>query len=67
MRRYLVLGDETARHPFRQSLPPQVRKEALVATSPQSWREALTITRDDVRGFATSYIACLVAVIAFLI
>jgi hypothetical protein len=25
MRRSLVLGDETARHPFLQSLPPHVR------------------------------------------
>jgi len=26
MRRSLVLGDETARHPFRQNLPPHVRQ-----------------------------------------
>lgn len=64
MRRYLVLGDETARHPFRQSLPPHVR-EAL-GPQPRSWRQALAITAEDVRGFATSYIACLVAVAAFI-
>ncbi|MXO59381.1 hypothetical protein GRI89_07485 [Altererythrobacter salegens] len=66
MRRYLVLGDETARHPFRQSLPPHVRDAALAAPLPRTWREVLEISREDVRGFATSYVACLVAVAAFI-
>ena len=61
MRRFLVLGDETARHPFLSVLPPNVR-----ALAPTGWRETLALTRDDVRGFATSYIACLVAVAAFI-
>jgi len=30
MRRSLVLGDEAARHPFLQSLPPHVRSGHLV-------------------------------------
>ena len=64
MRRYLVLGDETARHPFRQSLPPHVCEVAV--PEPWTWRQALAISREDVRGFATSYIACLVAVAAFI-
>ena len=67
MRRHLVLGDETARHPFLASLPPHVRGQSSLASPPRSdWRSALRITREDVRGFATSYIACLVAAAAFL-
>ena len=67
MRRYLVLGDESARHPFLASLPPHVRGRASTAQPPRKdWREALRITREDVRGFATSYVACLVAAVAFL-
>lgn len=67
MRRYLVLGDETARHPFLASLPPHVRGRSSLAPPPRKdWRAALRITREDVRGFATSYIACLVAAAAFL-
>lgn len=64
MRRHLVLTDESARHPFRQSLPPQPAVAAMAQSS--GWREALALSRDDVRGFATSYIACLVAVAAFI-
>lgn len=30
MRRSLVLGDETARHPFLQTLPPHVRSGSVV-------------------------------------
>ena len=67
MRRYLVLGDETARHPFLASLPPHVRGQSSLEPSPgPDWRAALRITRDDVRGFAASYLACLVAVAAFI-
>lgn len=66
MRRHLVLGDESARHPFLASLPPHVRGQSSLAPPPSDWRSALRLTRDDVRGFATSYIACLVAAVAFL-
>jgi hypothetical protein len=67
MRRYLVLGDETARHPFLASLPPHVRGQRSLESPPRTdWRDALRITREDVRGFATSYVACLVAVAAFI-
>ena len=31
MRRSLVLGDESAQHPFLQSLPPHVRGERIAA------------------------------------
>ena len=66
-RRFLVLGDETARHPFLASLPPHVRAQSSLASPPRrDWRAALRITGEDVRGFATSYVACLVAVGAFI-
>ena len=64
MRRSLVLTDESARHPFRASLPPHVRARAaddLDARVP--WRLLLAA---DVRGFAQAYLACFVAVAAFI-
>ena len=63
MRRSLVLSDETARHPFRASLPPHVRG----GHSPRPARVAWTVTTDDVRGFVSAYFACLVGVAVFII
>jgi hypothetical protein len=58
MRRSLVLTSESARHPFRASLPPHV----LTPESP-----ALTkLLADDAKGFAMTYVACFVAVLAFI-
>jgi hypothetical protein len=65
MRRHLTFGDRTARHPFLAMLPSHVR-ERTVSDSPSSGRGALALTRDDVRGFANAYVACLVAVAAFI-
>ncbi|OBX18256.1 hypothetical protein A9995_12230 [Erythrobacter sp. QSSC1-22B] len=63
MRRSLVLTDETARHPFRASLPPHVRKVEEAESLPQSWR----LTASDVRGVATTYFATFAATLAFLV
>ena len=63
MRRHLVLSGRTARHPFLEGL--RYDREPLPAT-PSGWGDALRLTRDDVRGFATSYVACLVAAAAFI-
>tara|TARA_R110002072_G_scaffold38314_26_gene111113 strand:+ start:970 stop:1161 length:192 start_codon:yes stop_codon:yes gene_type:complete len=63
MRRSLVLTDETARHPFRASLTPHVRKPEEGETSPQSWR----LTASDIRGVATTYFATFAATLAFLV
>jgi hypothetical protein len=64
MRRSLVLTDESARHPFRASLPPHVRRRAANDIEPQvPLRERLVA---DARGFAQTYCACLVAVTAFI-
>lgn len=65
MRRSLVLTDETARHPFRASLPPHVRELRNWAAEPRvPWRLRLWT---DVRGFAQTYCACLLAVSVFLV
>ena len=62
-RRHLVLTTESARHPFRASLPPQVF--ALQAPQPGSernWR----LGRRDWQQFFTTYLAGFVAVTAFI-
>ena len=62
MRRALVLTDESARHPFRASLPAQLRREQVYAPRTVDWR----LTASDVRGFATTYFASFAAVLAFI-
>jgi hypothetical protein len=59
-RRYLVLTDESARHPFRASLPPHVRLE--VVPEPRSWR----LSRGDWRDFLGTWAACFAAVTTFI-
>jgi hypothetical protein len=64
MRRSLVLTDETARHPFRASLPPWVRGRAADDIEPRvPWRARLWA---DARGFAQAYCACFLAVATFI-
>lgn len=63
MRRSLVLTDEIARHPFRASLPAHVRTNEYENPAESLWR----LTQDDVRGFASTYIATFAAVLAFII
>jgi hypothetical protein len=58
MRRSLVLTTESARHPFRASLPPHVFEAAA-----PPFREVLT---EDAKGFVMTYLACFVAVLAFI-
>lgn len=65
-RRALVLGDESARHPFLRSLPPHVRAaigEDQGAALP-FWRRA--ITAGDWRDFFMAYCAAFVAVSLFI-
>jgi hypothetical protein len=63
-RRFLVLTDESARHPFRASLPPHVRLPLGEEDMPQpgTWR----ISRRDWRDFFATWSAGFVAVTAFL-
>lgn len=82
MRRSLVLGDETARHPFLQSLPPHVRSggRPVMRDMPQETApprrsmlenlrqawQATPITATDMRLFLLAYCACFLAVSAFI-
>ena len=62
MRRSLVLTDETCRHPFRASLPPRVKADLLDIPAESLWR----LTVEDVRGFASVYVAATAAVLVFI-
>jgi hypothetical protein len=61
-RRALVLFDESARHPFRRSLPPHVRRQAAGEGAKRSWR----IGREDWRSFFAAYCATFVVVTIFI-
>ena len=64
MRRALVLTDESARHPFRASLPMHARQVRSEAAEPRvPWRLQLFA---DVRGFAQAYCACFLAITAII-
>jgi hypothetical protein len=63
MRRALVVTDEAARHPFRASLPPHVRR----GIEPIRSAVGKHFTLQDVKEFLMAYCACFVAVSAFLI
>jgi hypothetical protein len=64
MRRSLVLTDESARHPFRASLPANWREYRHEVAEPRvPWRDRLMA---DMRGFAQAYCACTLAVAAFI-
>ncbi|ANU08240.1 hypothetical protein [Paraurantiacibacter namhicola] len=64
MRRALVLTDESARHPFRASLPAYVCKDTR--RRHRAWRVPFAVNAEDVRGFALAYSACFVAVMTFI-
>ncbi len=62
-RRSLVLTDESARHRYRASLPPHVRRDLLPIPAESLWR----LTMADVRGAASTYVATTAAVLAFIL
>jgi hypothetical protein len=62
-RRSLVLTDESARHPFRATLPPHVRADLHEIPAESLWR----LTTEDVRGFASVYFAATAATFAFIV
>lgn len=62
MRRSLVLTDESARHPFRASLPPHVKRNLIPIPAEALW----ALTKQDVRGFASTYVAATAAVLVFI-
>lgn len=63
MRRSLVLTDESARHWFRRSLPPHIKQDLIPIPAESLWR----LTAEDVRGFASVYLAATAAILAFII
>lgn len=63
MRRSLVLTEESARHPFRASLPPHIKADLHDIPAEVLWR----LTGEDMRGFASTYIAATAAVLAFIV
>ena len=64
MRRALVLTDESARHPFRASLPPHWREERHEPAEPRvPWRAQAFAAA---RGFVQAYCACFVGVLTFI-
>lgn len=62
MRRALVLTEEGARHSFRATLPAHVFEPYEIEGKPSFWR----LTASDIRGFATTYFACLAAALVFI-
>lgn len=62
-RRSLVLGDESARHPFRQSLPPHVRLPSG-QDIPKPVRPI--VTASDWKGFFAAYCATFIAVMLYI-
>jgi len=71
MRRSLVLTTETARHPFRRSLPPHVLQPLGDVSVGDPARHATTqvkgwrLERGDMRDFLTAYGASCVAAMVF--
>ena len=62
-RRGLVLTDESARHRFRAMLPPHVKRDLHDIPAEALWR----LTMDDVRGFASVYVAATAGILAFIL
>lgn len=61
-RRFLVLTDETARHPFRARLAPHVRSGG----SPLTIKREAGVTAQDVREFLMAYCAGFMAVSLYI-
>ena len=66
MRRSLVLTDETARHPFRASLPAHVRDYQDEIEPRVPWRRRLGLN-EDLRAFLLTSCACFLAVTTCII
>ncbi len=62
-RQTLVLTDEQARHPFLARLPEHVRRGYERFDPRPFWN----ISKDDMRGFASAYVACTLAILVFLL
>jgi hypothetical protein len=67
MRRSLVLTDESARHPFRASLPPHITARIGEVEQTIHWTKRLGLTRRDAETIAATYCAGFVATTAFFL
>lgn len=65
MRRALVLTTESARHPFRASLPPHVFGQMGEIELRVPWHERLGLSRADLESAAATYCAGFVAAFTF--
>lgn len=65
MRRALVLTDESARHPFRASLPMHWRAVDEMENR-RSWRLNFGLDANDARQFAATYVASFLAITVFI-
>ncbi|GGD53304.1 hypothetical protein GRI62_04860 [Erythrobacter arachoides] len=65
MRRALVLTDESARHPFRASLPPHVVLRANEVERTVPWRLKLRLTRQEAESVLATYAAGFVGTLAY--
>tara|TARA_A100001391_G_scaffold173888_2_gene136109 strand:- start:26430 stop:26633 length:204 start_codon:yes stop_codon:yes gene_type:complete len=65
MRRALVLTSESARHPFRASLPPHVFAEMGEIEPRVPWYLRLGLSRADIESAATTYCSGFVAAFVF--
>lgn len=65
MRRALVLTTESARHPFRASLPPMVLRRAGEVEHTVPWRKRLGMARKDIELFGATYIAAFTGTLTF--
>ena len=65
MRRALVLSTESARHPFRASLPPHVYARMGEIEPQVSWYQRLGLSRANIETAAATYCTGFVATLAF--
>lgn len=66
MRRALVLTDESARHPFRASLPPHVVHRANEIERTVPWRLRLELTRKEAETVLATYAAGFIGTLTFI-
>ena len=68
MRRSLVLTTESARHPFRATLPPHVLDRANEIEPMAPWRKriSLGLSRQELESVAATYAAGFLATMVFI-
>ena len=65
VRRALVVTDESARHPYRASLPPFVKAQAITLRTPLA-DLANRLPVQAIKEFLLAYCACFLAVSTFI-